>query len=231
VVTPLKKIGIGLFTVGASFIIVGRIEQRIQDGHSVSAWWQIFAYAILTCSEILVSITALEFSYKQAPLRMKSFIMALFFLSTSLGNGMIAIVNNAMVKPLHATAIEVGPETWVTVDEAKDFVPGQKIDFTDDVGIEVLDAEGKAARLEGTFLVKEIQNGRLRLMDVVERAPVASRGTFKPGGQVSTYRLVGPNYFYFFVGVVMLAGLVFIFVAMAYKEQTYVREEPQASAA
>lgn len=230
-VTPLKKIGIGLFTVAASFVIVGRIEQQIQDGHSVSVWWQIFAYAILTCSEILVSITALEFSYKQAPLRMKSFIMALFFLSTSLGNAMIAAVNYAMVKPLHATSIEVGQETWVAVDEAKELITGQKIDFTDDVGVEVLDEAGKASPLKGTFLVKEIQNGRLLLMDVVERAPVASKGTFKQGGQVSTYRLVGPNYFYFFVGVVVLAGLAFIFVALSYKEQTYVRQAPQGSAA
>ena len=43
-------------------------------------WWQILAYVVLTATEVLVSITALEFSYKQAPLRMKSFIMALFLL-------------------------------------------------------------------------------------------------------------------------------------------------------
>ena len=101
-VTPLRRIGVGLFTVASSFLIVAWIEQRIQSGHTVSAWWQILAYVVLTASEILVSITALEFSYKQAPLRMKSFIMALFLLSTSLGNFMIAGVNSAMVKPLHA---------------------------------------------------------------------------------------------------------------------------------
>jgi POT family proton-dependent oligopeptide transporter len=67
-VTPLRRIGAGLFTIAASFVIVAWVEQQIQSGHSVSAWWQIFAYVILTASEILVSITALEFSYKQAPL-------------------------------------------------------------------------------------------------------------------------------------------------------------------
>ena len=51
----------------------------------MSVWWQILAYVVLTASEVLVSITALEFSYKQAPLRMKSFIMALFLFSTSVG--------------------------------------------------------------------------------------------------------------------------------------------------
>src|SRR4030095_5113318 len=125
----------GLFTVASSFLIVAWIEQRIQTGHSVSMWWQILAYVVLTASEILVSITALEFSYKQAPLRMKSFIMALFLLSISLGNFMIAGVNSAMVKGLHASAIEAGEQTWVTVAEAGEFVTGQKIDFTGKNGI------------------------------------------------------------------------------------------------
>ena len=83
-VTPLRKISAGLFLVAASFLIVSWIEGRIQGGHRVSAWWQILAYVVLSASEVLVSITALEFSYKQAPLRMKSFIMALFLLSIEL---------------------------------------------------------------------------------------------------------------------------------------------------
>ena len=107
-VTPLRKIGAGLFVTASSFLIVAWVEKQIQSGHSVSAWWQILAYLVLTAGEVLVSITALEFSYKQAPLRMKSFIMALFLLSVSLGNLMIAGVNNAMIKPLHASGIEAG---------------------------------------------------------------------------------------------------------------------------
>ena len=109
-VTPLRKIGIGLFVTGGSFLIVAWIESRIQSGHSVSAWWQIVAYLVMTAGEVLVSITALEFSYKQAPLRMKSFIMSLFLLSTSIGNLMTAGVNSAMVKPVHASAIETGAD-------------------------------------------------------------------------------------------------------------------------
>ncbi|MFH1718497.1 MAG: MFS transporter, partial [Planctomycetota bacterium] len=38
-------------------------------------------------------ITCLEFSYTQAPKRMKSFIMAVFLLSISLGNAFTAVVN------------------------------------------------------------------------------------------------------------------------------------------
>jgi POT family proton-dependent oligopeptide transporter len=225
-VTPLRRIGAGLFTVAASFVIVGWIEQQIQSGHSVSAWWQILAYVVLTASEILVSITALEFSYKQAPLRMKSFIMALFLLSTSLGNFMIAGVNSAMVKPLHATAIETGDQTWVSLTDAGQFVTGQKIDFTGKNGIEILGG-AKAEPLEGTFLVSEIDaaQSRVRLMDVVNRAPLKTQGTFAGSGEVATYYLVGPMYFYFFIVVMGVMGLIFIFVAMAYKEKTHVRQD------
>jgi POT family proton-dependent oligopeptide transporter len=61
-VTPLRKIGIGFFLTASSFVIVSWIEQQIQNGHTVSAWWQILAYAVLSASEVLVSITGLEFS-------------------------------------------------------------------------------------------------------------------------------------------------------------------------
>ena len=225
-VTPLRKIGAGLFVTAASFLIVAWTEKQIQSGISVSAWWQILAYVVLTAGEVLVSITALEFSYKQAPLRMKSFIMALFLLSTSLGNLMIAGVNNAMIKPLHASGIEAGEQTWVTVAEASSFITGQKIDFTGSNGIQVLSGE-KPAPLEGTFLVAEIDTAanRVRLMDVVNRAPVKSEGSYLSSAEVSTYRLVGPNYFYFFIVAMSVAGVIFIFFAAMYKEKTHVRAD------
>jgi len=173
-----------------------------------------------------VSITALEFSYKQAPLRMKSLIMALFLLSSSLGNLMIAGVNSAMVKPLHASAIEAGDETWVTLAEAGEFVTGQKIDFTGDNGIEVLGGD-KPQPLRGTFLVSAIDaaGSRVRLMDVVERAPLRTQVRYQGVGEVATYHLVGPNYFYFFVVAMGAMGVVFVFVAAMYKEKTHVRAD------
>ena len=60
-------------------------------------------------------------------------------------------------------------------------------------------------------------------MDVVERLPIQTSGAFKANSSVSTYYLVGPNYFYFFAAAMVLMGLVFIFVAMGDKERTHVR--------
>ena len=62
-------------------------------GHKPSIFWQFVSYLILTLAEVLVSITFLEFSYTQAPNKLKSLIMSLFLLSVSLGNALTAIVN------------------------------------------------------------------------------------------------------------------------------------------
>ncbi|KAJ8143611.1 hypothetical protein OY671_003248, partial [Metschnikowia pulcherrima] len=47
---------------------------------------QIPAYAILALSEILASVTGLEYAYTKAPASMKSFIMALFLLTLAAGS-------------------------------------------------------------------------------------------------------------------------------------------------
>lgn len=230
--TPLRRIGIGLFTIAASFVLVGRIEAQIQAGHTVSVWWQILAYVILTMSEVLVSITALEFSYKQAPLRIKSFIMALFLLSTSLGNMITAGVNQAIIRPLQAEAVEVGSETWAKIEGAEKLVLGQKIDFGGNTGIEVAKGD-KTAKLSGTFLVGEVDasQSRVRLVDTVNRQAVVTTGSFtKATAKVSTYKLVGPEYFNFFALAMAGIAVLFIFYAMLYKEQTHLRTDDGADA-
>jgi POT family proton-dependent oligopeptide transporter len=91
--TALRKISIGLFVASLSFVVPAWIEKQIQAGATPHIGWQFLAYVILTASEIMVSITCLEFSYTQAPKRMKSFIQGAFLLSISVGNGFTAVVN------------------------------------------------------------------------------------------------------------------------------------------
>ncbi len=92
-VTPLRKIGIGLFVAAIAFAIAGLIETRITQGESPHINWQVLAYVFITAAEVMVSITMLEFFYTQAPNRMKSFVMAFCMLSVSLGNVFTALVN------------------------------------------------------------------------------------------------------------------------------------------
>lgn len=91
--TPLRKISIGLFVAALSFAVPALIETRIQAGATPHINWQLLAYVILTAAEIMVSITCLEFSYTQAPKKMKSFVQAVFLLSISVGNAFTAVVN------------------------------------------------------------------------------------------------------------------------------------------
>jgi len=97
--TALRKITIGMLLAGFSFVIVAVAETSILAGGKPSIVWQFWAYVILTAAEVMVSITGLEFSYTQSPNSMKSFIMGLWFLGVSLGNGITALVNAFIVNP------------------------------------------------------------------------------------------------------------------------------------
>jgi proton-dependent oligopeptide transporter, POT family len=137
-VTPLRKIGFGLFLTAVAFassaIIEMVIEARaaeataalwtalnaagVEGSGSLQAalraanaagWeaervqpfladmpnigWQFGSYVLITAAEILVSIVSLEFAYTQAPNKMKSFIMGIYFLGVSLGNLFTSGVN------------------------------------------------------------------------------------------------------------------------------------------
>jgi POT family proton-dependent oligopeptide transporter len=74
-------------------LITAWVEQQLEDRSRPNILWQFVAYVFLTASEIMVSITGLEFSYAQAPRKMKSFVMALFFCSVALGNLLDSAVN------------------------------------------------------------------------------------------------------------------------------------------
>ncbi len=91
--TYMKKIWFGLFLGAASFAIIAWVQGKMDAGISMHIGWQIVAYVVLTAAEIFVSVTALEFSYTQAPNTMKSFIMSFYLLSVALGNLFTALVN------------------------------------------------------------------------------------------------------------------------------------------
>jgi POT family proton-dependent oligopeptide transporter len=93
-VTPLRRIAIGLFLTAASFAIIAIAQQQIDAGLRPHIAWQLIAYVVITAGEVMVSITALEFSYTQAPRKMKSFVMGVFFLvAIAFGNIFTAQVN------------------------------------------------------------------------------------------------------------------------------------------
>ena len=109
---PLRKISIGFFIAAASFVVSAWIQQQISAGNKITIGWQALAYIILTSAEIMVSITALEFAYTQAPKKMKSFVMAVFLLSVTLGNFFTAIVNQFIQNADGTSKLEGSSYYW-----------------------------------------------------------------------------------------------------------------------
>jgi POT family proton-dependent oligopeptide transporter len=97
--TPLRRISIGLFLASTSFVVPALVEHWMTLGARPSIAWQGLAYVLITAAEIMISITCLEFSYTQAPRRLKSFVMGLYLLSVTLGNVFVALVNLAIQSP------------------------------------------------------------------------------------------------------------------------------------
>jgi POT family proton-dependent oligopeptide transporter len=91
---------------GGRYVAIGEIEvfaeqgavPEYQDnvattGQRPTIAWQLFAYLLLTAAEVMVSITALEFAYTQAPPALKSLVMGVYLLGVSLGNFFTSGVN------------------------------------------------------------------------------------------------------------------------------------------
>jgi len=84
--SPLRKMSVGMVLAGVSFVMVGVLQGFLDSGHSLSIAWQVLPFLVLTCSEVMISITGLEFAYTQAPASMKSTIMSFWLLTVFAGN-------------------------------------------------------------------------------------------------------------------------------------------------
>jgi POT family proton-dependent oligopeptide transporter len=92
--TPLRRMTAGILLASLATAVIAVIQRAI-DSHgpgTISIRWQLTAYLLLTMGEVLVSISGLEFAYSQAPHRMKSTVMALWLLTVTLGNIVVAAI-------------------------------------------------------------------------------------------------------------------------------------------
>jgi POT family proton-dependent oligopeptide transporter len=117
--TPLRKIGIGLSLLVATYILTTAVQSWIDAGQRPSIGWQMLSFILITAAEVMVAIVGLEFAYTQAPRAMKSWVMSLFWLAVWLGNYFTAEVNRFISTPSSARiqfteAISRLPEDWKT---------------------------------------------------------------------------------------------------------------------
>jgi POT family proton-dependent oligopeptide transporter len=91
-VTPLRKMTAGMFVMVLSFVAAAMVEQALLAGDRPHVAWQVPQYLFLAVGEVLVSVTALEFAYSQAPPRLKSLVMGLWYLTVASGSLLTAVV-------------------------------------------------------------------------------------------------------------------------------------------
>ncbi|XP_077055453.1 solute carrier family 15 member 1b [Siphateles boraxobius] len=65
------------------------------EPNGVHMAWQIIQYFLMTCGEVVFSVTGLDFSYSQAPSNMKSVLQAGWLLTVAVGNIVVLIVAEA----------------------------------------------------------------------------------------------------------------------------------------
>ena len=96
-VTALRRMGWGIAISALSWVVAGVLQLQLDEGEKVSLAWQTVPYLLLTFAEVLVSATALEFAYSQAPMAMKGVIMAFWYLTSTFG-GLWVLLTNASVR-------------------------------------------------------------------------------------------------------------------------------------
>jgi POT family proton-dependent oligopeptide transporter len=110
---PLRRIGLGFWLTALAFVWTALLETVITGGGRPGILWQVPAWVLITAGEVLVSVTCLEFSYTQAPRALKSFVMALFFLSISLGNLLVSVVNFVLLDESGASRLADREYFWL----------------------------------------------------------------------------------------------------------------------
>ena len=100
--TPLRRMCLGMILGAVAYVISGLIQGGIDRGQTLSVAWQIAPYIVLEAGEVMVSATALEFAFSQAPASMKSIIMSFWLMTMALGNFLVAVITSLNRKFVHA---------------------------------------------------------------------------------------------------------------------------------
>ncbi|XP_017472601.1 PREDICTED: peptide transporter family 1-like [Rhagoletis zephyria] len=94
IVSTYLKVG-GIYTILINEDSSGQYRNNVivvTEPNSISIFWLIPQYVIMTLGEVMFSVTGLEFSYAQAPLTMKSVLQACWLLTVAFGNLIVVII-------------------------------------------------------------------------------------------------------------------------------------------
>ena len=91
-ISLLHRMAAGMFIAVPAFLSAAMIQRWIERGAHPHIAWQVIQYVLIAIAETLVSVTALEFAYSQAPRAMKGTIMSLWFLTLGAGSFVTSLV-------------------------------------------------------------------------------------------------------------------------------------------
>jgi POT family proton-dependent oligopeptide transporter len=184
--TPLRKIGLGLFLMVGAFALVALIQQWIDGGARPNIAWQILAFALLTVAEVMVSIVAMEYAYTQAPKTMKSLLMCFYLGAVAIGNFFVAGVNRFIQIPDSAASQLVSAIEQVPAEARKDLrrivLPGydRVIGTTDDLVQGLADGMPSTLEIPGQRVFDEAA-------DLIERLTLAKGGIFPTEAELAAH--------------------------------------------
>jgi POT family proton-dependent oligopeptide transporter len=90
--TPLRRMSSGMVLAAFSFVIVGFLQARLEASATLSVAWQFAPYIVIEVGEVMLSATALEFAFGEAPSSMKSTIVSFWYVTNSIGNLLVAVI-------------------------------------------------------------------------------------------------------------------------------------------
>jgi POT family proton-dependent oligopeptide transporter len=100
--TALRRMSAGMVLGAVAFFISGLLQARLDHGSSLSIVWQLIPCIVLEAGEVLLSATALEFAFAQAPKQLKSIIMSFWLMTIAGGHFLIAVFTGLNERFVHA---------------------------------------------------------------------------------------------------------------------------------
>ena len=107
--SSITKFTLGIIGAGVGFgIMIFASKAVLATGQSVSMWWIVASMWFLTMGELCLSPVGLSIMTKLAPSVIRSQIMALWFISSALGNVIAGLIGGGV----HADNIEALPDLF-----------------------------------------------------------------------------------------------------------------------
>ncbi|KAJ4751733.1 Protein NRT1/ PTR FAMILY 4.4 [Rhynchospora pubera] len=103
-ITPLQRIGVGLFTVTFSMVTAAMVEQKRRESvEPISILWIAPQFLVFGLSEMFTAVGLIEFFYKQSLAGMQSFLTSMTYCSYSFGfylsSVLVSLINKFTSEP------------------------------------------------------------------------------------------------------------------------------------